>query len=102
MRKDPNYEYQYNKNKIKEYMEIFKEHLSQKDHPIYFVINSFINEFIPVIKGVNESYKNNLDPKNIGYDDKAKDVIKQLQNFIVLMQNVIKLFYISEMRKTNF
>ena len=93
LRKDPNYEYQYNKNKIKEYMEIFKEHLSQKDHPIYFVINSFINEFIPVIKGVNESYKNNLDPKNIGYDDKAKDVIKQLQNFIVLMQNVIKLFY---------
>ena len=93
MKKDPNYEYQYNKNKIKEYMEIFKEHLSQKDHPIYFVINSFINEFIPVIKGVNESYKNNLDPKNIGYDDKAKDVIKQLQNFIVLMQNVIKLFY---------
>ena len=93
LRKDPNYEYQYNKNKIKEYMEIFKEHLSQKDHPIYFVINSFINEFIPVIKGLNESYKNNLDPKNIGYDDKAKDVIKQLQNFIVLMQNVIKLFY---------
>ena len=93
LRKDPNYEYQYNKNKIKEYMEIFKEHLSLKDHPIYYVINSFINEFVPVIKGVNESYKNNLDPKNIGYDDKAKDVIKQLQNFIVLMQNVIKLFY---------
>ena len=93
LRKDPNYEYQYNKNKIKEYMEIFKEHLSLKDHPIYYVINLFINEFVPVIKGVNESYKNNLDPKNIGYDDKAKDVIKQLQNFIVLMQNVIKLFY---------
>jgi hypothetical protein len=93
LRKDPNYEYQYNKNKIKEYMEIFKEHLSLKDHPIYYVINSFINEFVPVIKGVNESYKNNLDPKNIGCDDKAKDVIKQLQNFIVLMQNVIKLFY---------
>jgi hypothetical protein len=93
LRKDPNYEYQYNKNKIKEYMEIFKEHLSLKDHPIYYVINLFINEFVPVIKGVNESYKNNLDPKNIGCDDKAKDVIKQLQNFIVLMQNVIKLFY---------
>ena len=93
LKKDPNYEYQYNKNKIKEYMEIFKEHLSQKDHPIYYVINLFMNEFVPVIKGVNESYKNNLDPKNIGNDDKAKDVIKQLQNFIVLIQNVIKLFY---------
>jgi len=93
MRRDPNYEYQYNKNKIKEYMDIFKDHLSQKDHPIYCVINSFINEFVPVIKGVNESYKNNLDPNNIGCDDRAKDIIKQLQNFIVLMQNVIKLFY---------
>ena len=92
-KKDPNYEYQYNKNKIKEYMEIFKEHLSQKDHPIYYVFNLFINEFVPVIKGVNESYKNNIDPKNIGNDDKAKDIIRQLQNFIVLMQNVIKLFY---------
>ncbi len=93
LRKDPNYEYQFNKNKIKEYMEIFKEHLSQIDHPIYSIINSFINEFVPIIIGVNESYKNNLDPNNIGYDDKAKDVIKQMQNFIVLMQNVIKLFY---------
>lgn len=93
LRKDPNYEYQYNKNKIKEYMEIFKEHLSLIDHPINCIFNLFINEFVPIIKGVNDSYKNNSDPKNIGCDDRAKDIIKQLQNFIVLMQNVIKLFY---------
>ena len=46
-----------------------------------------------MIKGVIESYKNNLDPKNICCDDRAKDIIKQIQNFIVLIQNVIKLFY---------
>ena len=29
---DPNVEYKYNKNKIKEYMEIFKQHLRLKEH----------------------------------------------------------------------
>jgi len=102
LRKDPNYEYQYNKNKIKEYMEIFKEHLCLNDHPIHRVIGLFINEFTRYISDVNESYKKNTDPLNIGCDDRAKDIIKQLQEFIVLIQNVIKLFYSRSISYTYF
>ena len=35
LRRDPHYEYQYNKNKIKEYMEKFKDHLKIKEYLLY-------------------------------------------------------------------
>ena len=95
MRRDPNYEYQYNKNKIKEYMEVFKQHISLKEHPIHLIIDKFIKEFIPYINDAIELYKNNnnniLNEKESQI--KTKKVIKYLQDFIVLIQNVIKLFY---------
>ena len=49
LKKDPNKEYHFNKNKIKEYMDIFRQHLSIKEHPINFVIMEFFNQFIPRI-----------------------------------------------------
>ena len=93
LRRDPNYEYQYNKNKIKEYMEVFKEHLKIKEHPIRLIIMRFIGEFEQYINNTIDFYKNNSDINKIGCEEKASDIIKQLQDFIVLMQNVIKLFY---------
>ena len=93
MRRDPNYEYQYNKNKIKDYMEVFKAHISLEDHPIHLVIVRFINEFEDYIKNVIKFYKENNGSNTIGCKEKAEDIIKQLQDFIILMQNVIKLFY---------
>ena len=93
MRRDPNYEYQYNKNKIKDYMEVFKAHISLEDHPIHLVIVRFINEFEDYIKNVIKFYKENNGSNTIGCIEKAEDIIKQLQDFIILMQNVIKLFY---------
>ena len=93
MRRDPNYEYQYNKNKIRDYMEIFKEHINFEDHPIHLVINRFIDEFKDYIKNVIEYYKENNNSNIVGCQEKAQDIIKQIQDFIVLMQNVIKLFY---------
>ena len=93
LRRDPNYEYQYNKNKIKEYMEIFKEHLKIKEHPINLIIVKFIQEFEQYINNTIEFYKDNYKINKIGCQEKASDIIKQLQDFIVLMQNVIKLFY---------
>ena len=93
LRRDPNYEYQYNKNKIKEYMEIFKEHLKIRDHPISLIIRKFIQEFEQYVTNTNDFYKKNSDINKIGCEEKANDIIKQLQDFIVLMQNVIKLFY---------
>ena len=91
--KDPNNEYQYNKNKIKEYMDIFKEHISYPDHPINNIISSFINEFVPYIINTIDYYKNNNNLNEIGCKNKSDDIIKQCKDFIVLMQNVIKLFY---------
>ena len=93
LRRDPNYEYQYNKNKIKEYMEIFKEHLKIRDHPISLIIRKFIQEFEQYVTNTIDFYKKNSDINKIGCEEKANDIIKQLQDFIVLMQNVIKLFY---------
>ena len=93
MRKDPNIEYQYNKNKIKEYLEVFKEHLTMKEHPLHLIILQFIEEFDQYINNVITFYKNNNNSNKIACNEKANDIIKQMQDFIVLMQNVIKLFY---------
>ena len=93
MRRDPNIECQYNKNKIKDYMEIFKEHLSLKEHPLRLIILQFIKEFAQYINNVIIFYKNNNNSYKIACDEKANDIINQIQDFIVRMQNVIKLFY---------
>lgn len=101
LRDDPNYEYQFNKLKIKEYMEIFKQHISLKEHPINIIITAFIKEFVPFVNDVIEFYNNNNDNK-IGFKEKAEDIITQLQEFIVVMQTVIKLFYSKSISYTYF
>ena len=93
MRRDPNYEYQYNKTKIKEYMDIFKQHICIKEHPLHEIIINFIKNFSFEIDEVIDFYKNNHISKKEVCNERANDIIKQLQDFIVLMQNVIKLFY---------
>ena len=50
MKMGPNVEYRSNKNKIKDYMEIFKEHLRFEDHPIHLIIVQFIDIFKDYIK----------------------------------------------------
>jgi hypothetical protein len=93
LEEDPNYEYQYNKNKIKEYIEIFRKHISLKEHPINIIITVFIKEFIPFINDAIEFYNSNSNLNKIGCQEKADDIINRLQDFITIMQNVIKLFY---------
>jgi hypothetical protein len=93
LEEDPNYEYQYNKNKIKEYIEIFRKHISLKEHPINIIITAFIKEFIPFINDAIEFYNSNSNLNKIGCQEKADDIINRLQDFITIMQNVIKLFY---------
>ena len=90
---DPNVEYKYNKNKIKEYMEIFKQHLRLKEHPISIVIKDFIDQFVPYINEVIDYYNKNMKTNEISCKEKAEDIIKQLQDFISLLQVIIKLFY---------
>ena len=91
---DPNVEYSFNKGKIKKYLNIFRQHLSIKEHPISFVLEHFITEFVPYVSDVIDFYRKNMDDKAKSCDEKAEDIIKQLQEFIVLIQVVIKLFYV--------
>ncbi len=93
LKKDPNKEYHFNKNKIKEYMDIFRQHLSIKEHPINFVITEFFNQFIPRIDDVIKLYKTEFKDKKISCEEKALDIITQLQEFMVLIQIIIKIFY---------
>jgi hypothetical protein len=93
MKKDPNKEYHFNKNKIKEYMDIFRQHLSIKEHPINFVIIQFFNQFIPKIDEVINFYKINYKNKKLSCEEKALDIVTQLQEFMVLVQIIIKIFY---------
>ena len=93
LKKDPNKEYHFNKNKIKEYMDIFRQHLSIKEHPINFVITEFFNQFIPRIDDVIKLYKTEYKDKKIYCEEKALDIITQLQEFMVLIQIIIKIFY---------
>ena len=93
LKKDPNKEYHFNKNKIKEYMDIFRQHLSIKEHPINFVIMEFFNQFIPRIDDVIKLYKTDYKDKKLSCEEKALDIITQLQEFMVLIQIVIKIFY---------
>ena len=93
MKKDPNKEYNFNKNKIKEYLEIFRQHLSIKEHPINFVISNFFNLFKPKIDDVIDFYQNNYQEKKMSCEEKALDIIAQLQEFMALIQVIIKLFY---------
>ena len=93
VKKDPNKEHNFNKRKIKAYMEVFKQHLSFKEHPINFVILKFCEQFIPKINEAIDNYKMNYKIKKNSCDEKAQDIIKQLQDFILLMQVTLKLFY---------
>ena len=90
---DPNVEYKFNKTKIKEYMDIFKQHLRLKEHPISIVIKDFMDQFIPYINETIDYFKKNKDRNEIGCKEKAEDIIKQMQDFLSLLQVVIKLFY---------
>ena len=91
--KDPNYEYQINKTKIKEYIEIFRDHISKKEHPINLVIYNFIKEFLPFLNNVIDFYKNNYATNEKACKEKALNIISELQEFMVIIQVAIKLFY---------
>ena len=90
---DPNAEYHFNKTKINEYMNIFRQHLNIKEHPINFVIQQFVEQFIHKVNEVIESYRNNMNENKTSCKEKAEDIITQLQEFIALIQVVIKIFY---------
>lgn len=88
---DPTLEYKVNKAKLKEYIDIFRRHLCHKDHPINIIFNMFSKEFKPIIIKTISTCKNN--PNINESSKKCLDIIHQLQEFIITLQIVIKLFY---------
>ena len=83
-------------------MEIFKEHLMIREHPIYSIIINFINDFIQYVNNTINFYEDNRISNLQGCQEKAENIIQQLQDFIVLLQNVIKLFYSRSVSYTYF
>ena len=90
--KDPKYEAQLNSYKIKKYIQIIKRHLDNKNHPINVIITEYINLFSPCLKEAANFCEANKTNKE-ECSKKGRDIIKQIQEFIEIMQVVLKLFY---------
>ena len=91
---DPTVKYKLGKDKLKKYINIFKNHLCHKDHPINIILNKFTSVFKPIIIKTCEELKNNangFEDDGIYYD--GKNIIYQLQEFMKILQVAIKLFY---------
>ncbi len=94
---DPTHEYKEFRNLVKSYMQIFKEHVFDPDHPINKIVKVFIKAFT---NHINEemkellSIKGNMSEslKNIT-DHRVNLIIKQLQSFILKLQTCLRLMY---------
>jgi len=99
--KDPKYETELNSLQIKKYIQIIKNQLSNKEHPITSIINQFVIEFKPYLESMSLECKNIEDDKDKCFKA-GKKVISQIQNFIETMQVVLKLFYAKSINYRNF
>ena len=90
--KDPKYEVKLNSYKIKRYIQIIKRHIDNKHHPINIIINEFIKSFDrELAEAVDFCEKNKENNKECS--KKGRGIVKQIQNFIEIMQVALKLFY---------
>ena len=90
--KDPKYEVQLNSYKIKKYIQIIKRHIDNKFHPINIIIHEFIKHFSPYLMEAMEYCERKKEDKTECMK-KGKEIIKQIQTFIEIMQVALKLFY---------
>lgn len=94
---DPTHEYKEFRNKVKAYMEIFKEHVFDPDHPINLVANYFKIRFSSYLsERIKELYslKNEDLPEfNKICNMKTNIVTKELQKFIIKLQTCLRLMY---------
>jgi len=92
---DTDSKYKTYRNKVKKYIEIFRQHIVYKDHPINRVIQIFEKTWVKYIE------KNILAIKNDNESDEAKantnllidNLTREFQNFIIKVQVSLKLFY---------
>jgi len=94
---DPAHEYKEFRIRVKTYINIFKDHIFDPDHPINKVAKIFIRTFGNNIddtlqelkkmrKSVSESFRNIT-------EHRINQIIKQLQKFILKLQTCLRLMY---------
>ena len=78
---------QHNISKIKKYIPIILRELKDDSHPITCIIKEFVKYFIPYLN-------NKLKKVSDKFDIFKKQIVKEIQFFIEIMQVALKLFYI--------
>ena len=92
---DSDSKYKSYRNKVKKYIEIFRQHITYKDHPINKVIQLFEKTWVKYIKKQLDRISN----KDQSLEEKAfannliDNLTREFQNFIIKVQICLKLFY---------
>ena len=81
------------RNKVKKYIYIFKQHIVYKDHPINIVIQIFEQTWVKYVEKKLKLMENFEDENNNNTNSMVDNFTKQLQNFVIIVQNCLKLFY---------
>jgi hypothetical protein len=94
---DPTHEYKEYRNKVKAYINIFKDHVFDCDHPIHIVAKYFIKIFSNFLQSkIKELYalKNMNDPEfNKSATIICDTCVKAMQKFILKLQTALRLMY---------
>lgn len=96
---DPETEYFISREKVKEYISIFKEHIYQINHPINIVIKKFESVFSKYLRKKIDFLKETVHQdkfehsKNEIKKEIHDNIVKQLQKFLLKVESSLKLFY---------
>ena len=94
---DAGYKYKEQRNKVKEYIKNFKEHILNKDHPINRVAQLFESVWVDYANNKLQFMKKNFgEPNNMNkkeIDKEIADLTYQFQRFMIKLQVCLKLFY---------
>ena len=90
---DADKKYKSYRNKVKKYIYIFKQHIVYRDHPINIVIQIFEQTWVKYVEKKLKLMENFEDENNNNTNSMVDNFTKQLQNFVIIVQNCLKLFY---------
>jgi hypothetical protein len=84
---DADKKYKSYRNKVKKYIYIFKQHIVYRDHPINIVIQIFEQTWVKYVEKKLKLMENFEDENNNNSNSMVDDFTKQLQNFVIIVQN---------------
>ena len=90
------------RNKVKKYIYIFKQHIVYKDHPINIVIQIFEQTWVKYVEKKLKLMENFEDENNNNTNSMIDNFTKKLQNFVIIVENCLKLFYCKAIDYTCF